>query len=355
MKETGNIQGCICEKFGTAYYILEQPNGHAAHCYVTGNCWDGNDAIITARVRGLTDHCCDFVRTDLNTGEEEIICAGRWPEFYVRGGSLYQFWKNKVQKTNIKTMKTEVLWEGEYELSGPISVSEDEKRISVSWCYGDGTTSVGQLNTVTGEHKEVYRGGFAEPFADITHVMVSPQDHNKIFFCHEGTTQYITNRLWMADVDTGYVENILRQRLNEDGNNGECVGHEMWSPDGRGMYFIKYISTTILPRGVWYLDVYTKESRCIASGYDYWHVGVSPDGNLLAADTQIGGNYSDVVLIDQKKGSETPLVSARTNWTHPCHPHPVFNENGSKICFEILSENGNLCVGIIDLAQLKLK
>ena len=75
MKETGNIHGCICEKFGTAYYILEQPNGHAAHCYVTGNCWDGNDAIITARVRGLTDHCCDFVRTDLNTGEEEIICA----------------------------------------------------------------------------------------------------------------------------------------------------------------------------------------------------------------------------------------------------------------------------------------
>lgn len=68
MKETGNIHGCICEKFGTAYYILEQPNGHAAHCYVTGNCWDGNDAIITARVKGLTDHCCDFVRTDLNTG-----------------------------------------------------------------------------------------------------------------------------------------------------------------------------------------------------------------------------------------------------------------------------------------------
>lgn len=98
MKETGNIHGCICEKFGTAYYILEQPNGHAAHCYVTGNCWDGNDAIITARVRGLTDHCCDFVRTDLNTGEEEIICAGRWPEFYVRGGSLYQFWKIKCKR-----------------------------------------------------------------------------------------------------------------------------------------------------------------------------------------------------------------------------------------------------------------
>lgn len=61
-------------------------------------------------------------------------------------------------------------------------------------------------------------------------------------------------------MDTGYVENILRQRLNEDGNNGECVGHEMWSPDGRGMYFIKYISTTILPRGVWYLDVYTRKA-----------------------------------------------------------------------------------------------
>lgn len=355
MKAVGNIRRCTCERFQTGYYVLEQPGGHAAHSYVTGNCWDGSDAIITARVRSLTDMHCDFVRTDLNTGEEEVICAGRWPEFYVRNGSLYQFLGTQVLKTDIKTKKTEILWTGEYELSGPISVSNDEKRISVSWFYPDNTASVGQLDTETGEHREVYRGGFAQPFWMANHVMVSPEDHNKIFFSHEGMTQYITNRLWMADADTGHVENILRQRLDADGNNGECVGHEIWSPDGKGMYFIKYISTTILPRGIWYLDIYTKQSRCIASGYDYWHVGVSPDGNLLAGDTQIGGDHSEVILVDQKAGTETPLVFAKTNWTHPCHPHPVFNADGSRVCFEMLNEEDRLCVGIVDLTELKLK
>lgn len=351
VETAGNIRRQICEKFGTVYDILEQPGGHVAHSYVTNNCWDGKDAIVTARVKSLTDFHCDFVRTDLVTGEEEVLTRGRWPEFHVKNGNLYQFFGKEVLKTNIESKETEVLWRGTYDLSGPITVSDDEKRVSVSWYYGDGTTSVGFLDTENGRHTEVYRGGFAPPFQDISHVMVSPTDHNKIFFCHEGTTQYITNRLWMAEADTGHVENIFRQRMDEAGNNGECVGHEMWSPDGRGMYFIKYISTSILPKGVWYLDVYTKECRCVASGYEYWHVGVSPRGNLLAADTQIGGSHSEVILIDQKRGEEIPLVFAKTNWTHPCHPHPVFNSDGTRVCFETLNEKGNLCVGIVDLAQ----
>lgn len=349
MKAAGNIQERRCRTYKTRYYTLEQPHGHAAHSYVTGNCWDGDNAIITARISHLNRMHCDFVRTDLDTGEEELICWGRWPEFYVRGGSLYQFYGTQVLKTDIRTKKQEVLWTGKYELSGPISVSNDEKRVSVSWYYGDGTASVGQLDTETGVHQEVYRGGFDAPFQDISHVMVSPEDHNKIFFCHEGTTQYITNRLWMADADTGRVENFLKQRLDESGNNGECVGHEMWSHDGKGIYFIKYISTSILPRGVWYVDVYTKESRCIASAYPYWHVGVSPEGSFLAADTQQPGNYSDVILIDLKEGREIPLAATRTNWTHPCHPHPVFSPGGDKVCFAMLSENGRVCVGIVDL------
>lgn len=351
VRETGKICRRRCERFGTVYDTLELPGGHVAHSYVTNNCWDGKNAIVTARVKSLTDFSCEFVRTDLETGEEETLTRGRWPEFVVKNGNLYQFFGKEVLRTNMKTKKTEVLWSGGYELSGPISVSEDEKRVSVSWFYGDGTTSVGFLDTEKGQHTEVYRGGFAPPFQDISHVMVSPRDHNKIFFCHEGITQYITNRLWMAEADTGHVENIFRQRLDENGNNGDCVGHEMWGSDGKGMYFIKYISTTLPPKGVWYLDVYTKESRPAASGYEYWHVGVSPAGNLLAADTQIGGSHSEVILIDQAKGEEIPLVFAKTNWTHPCHPHPVFNCDGTKVCFETLNEEGNLCVGIVDLVQ----
>lgn len=145
VRETGKICRRRCERFGTVYDTLELPGGHTAHSYVTNNCWDGKNAIVTARVKSLTDFSCEFVRTDLETGEEETLTRGRWPEFAVKNGNLYQFFGKEVLRTNMKTKKTEVLWSGGYELSGPISVSEDEKRVSVSWFYGDGTTSVGFL------------------------------------------------------------------------------------------------------------------------------------------------------------------------------------------------------------------
>ena len=341
-----------CGTFGTEYRTLNEEGKNVAHCYVTSNCWDGNQAIVTARLPSLKDSSCSYVWTNLESGEERLLCEGGvGTDFTVRNGKLYHVEGDRYLATEISTGTTSILWEAPYPLVGPISITNDGQFGAACWRYEDGSYSIGRINLLTGSHEEFHRQSFPPPFNEISHCMPSPVDPNHMFFCHEGNCCYITNRLWMTDVINGKTENIFRQRLDQDGNNGECCGHEMWSPDGNGLYFVKYISATIEPRGVWYIDRETHKTGSVASGGKYWHVGVSPDGNRLAADTQVPGRFSDVVLIDQAMELEIPLVRAETNWVHPCHPHPVFSPDGKKLCFTMLNEAGNTCVAIVDLPE----
>lgn len=343
-----------CDTFGTEYMTLNEADKNVAHCYVTSNCWDGNHALVTARLDSLKDNRCSYVRTDLNSGEERLVYEGGiWPDFTVRNGKVYHVEGSRYLATELCSGTTDVLWEAPYPLRGPISITDDGQFGGACWRYEDGSYSIGRINLLTGEHEELQRQSFPPPLDEVSHCMPSPVNPDHIFFCHEGNCCYITNRLWMTDVGKGRTENIFRQRLDQDGNNGECCGHEMWSPDGKGLYFIKYISATITPRGVWYIDLETHKTHSVASGGDYWHVGVSPDGNRLAADTQVPGSCSDVVLIDQELGKEISLIRGATNWTHPCHPHPVFSPDGKKLCFTMLNEEGNTCVAIVELPDIQ--
>ena len=343
-----------CAVFGTPYRTLNEAGKNVAHSYVTNECFDGADAIVTARLKSLDSQHCTYVRTDLVTGEEEVIFEhGVWPEFTVKNGKLYHTEGRILRVTDIRTKKSKDLWEAPYPLAGPVFVTNDEKYGSACWKYEDRSFSLGRVNLETGIHEEFCRKSFPWPYTDASHCMINPVNPDQIFFCHEGDCNYITNRLWLIDRKAGTVNNIFRQKMDSEGGNGEACGHEHWSADGKGLYFIKYISATVLPKGVWYCDIESGEARSVASGGAYWHVGVSPDGNRLAADTQVPGEQSDVVLIDQKAGTEIPMVRGKTNWKHPCHPHPVFSPDGKKVCFTMLNEEGNTCVSIVSLADVE--
>lgn len=347
------IRKVKCKKYGTEYKLLEQQDGHAAHAYVTAACFDGEEAIVTARVRSLTDNTADYVWTDLNTGEERVLFQdGRWPLFTVLNGKLYHFKGSKVLVTDIASGQTKTIWEGSREINCIPAVTQDGHYLTLSWYQEDQSTTAALLDTRTGVCEELFRKSFPWPYQQISHCMVNPVNPRYYFFCHEGDCCYIMNRLWMLDRETKEMENFFHQRLDGERGNGEPCGHEMWAFDGRGMYFIKYISTTILPGGVWYIDLATRETTCVASGHPYWHVGVSPDGRHLAADTQVyGADYSDVIWIDSRDKRECPLVRIRINGVHPCHPHPVFSPKGQKVCFTCLNEEGRLAVGIVDAAE----
>ena len=72
--------------------------------------------------------------------------------------------------------------------------------------------------------------------------MICPTDKDLFFFAHEGNTEYISNRLWLYDHKSKTMRNIAKQSLNENGDISECYGHEAWSHNGEGLYFVKYDS-----------------------------------------------------------------------------------------------------------------
>ncbi len=124
-----------------------------------------------------------------------------------------------------------------------ITIGDSEYHYSSSYFtsnkWADNDTFVG----VRSKHPEIgffYERNFKKPFNDVAHLMVCPENHELMFFCHEGETFYISNRLWLYDMGTGKEWNIAKQTLDRDGNLGDCFGHEMWTPDGKGLYFVKY-------------------------------------------------------------------------------------------------------------------
>ena len=185
-------------------------------------------------------------------------------------------------------------------------------------------------------------------------MMICPTNPDLFFFAHEGDTRYITNRLWLAHLN-GDMYNIAAQRLDENGNLIDCFGHECWSSDGKGLYFVKYLCSPEGPRGIGYVDVESKEYCIKYSKYHYWHVSCAPNGKYLAADAYIsydsnfmGTGETAVCFIDMESNKEELLVNVR-NRSHPAHPHPQFNTNSTKICFHNLEDEETISVGIINI------
>lgn len=158
----------------------------------------------------------------------------------------------------------------------------------------------------------------------------------------------MANRIWLYDNKSKRAWNALKQTMTTDMDVGEYIGHELWAPNGKGMYYIKYATSPILPCGVGYLDLETGEGRILYSQFKYWHCCPSQDERFIAGDTQALPNKNDcnVIVIDRRDNSEVLIDTVKETGTHPSHPHPQFSLDNSKLCYTFLKDNGNLAVKI---------
>ena len=206
------------------------------------------------------------------------------------------------------------------------------------------------INTETGKVDISFEKKFLPPFSTANHGMICPANPDIMFFSHEGSTQYITNRLWIYNKKTGEMRNITKQKMDENSNLVEFFGHEAWSPDGKGMYFVKYPQSPLKPTGLGYVDMETGENKILFSGYPYWHVGVSKDGKYLSADTMRGcfdgTDLSDVVIADIAEKTETVIDVVHSTGKHPCHPHPHFSLDSKMVVYTIRTERNRTTVRI---------
>jgi len=332
--------------------------------YYTANKWIDNSAFVAARSKNeriaSSKAEVELVKISLETGEKTVLCndAIGNTSYVVHQNFVYYANANgkQVKEIDTNTGEITVIYEDEFypdDQSIKISMPEktnDGKFLSIFYNIKGKETLFAVIDVEKRTAKKLCEKVFSEPFSVANHGMICPSDPRIIFFAHEGDTRYVSNRLWIYDDRTGQMYNLAKQNLDINGNLGDCFGHESWAPDGKGMYFVKYPVSPVPPRGICYVDLNTRETKLLYSAFPYWHVGVSPDGRFLLADTVIDYTESDVIVIDQNDKTETFIDNVKVD-THPRHPHPQMSPDNKTVLYTAIDENG---MTVIKGAKLEL-
>lgn len=324
--------------------------------YYSENKWADPDRVILARTGSdLTDDkafyedCC-LVEVNLKTGEEKVVLDKKVSHYHylVYGEKLYYFYENEFRVKNLETGEDTFLCIEEKVCM--LFITVDGRYINFEKGANDkGEYECAVLDLETGEHYIAFEKSFNKPFREIDHMMMCPTDKDKIFFAHEGDTFYVSNRLWLWQKDKG-MHCIAKQCLDEEGNLGDCFGHECWMPDGRGLYFVKYPCSPTPPTGICYVDVEGNQTDVLFGKYGYWHVSCAPNGKCLGADA-MGNPKSEVCLIDLESKREILVESVDFRWPHPNHPHPSFNTDSTRICYNAVVD-GKITVNFAQVEEL---
>lgn len=276
--------------------------------------------------------------------------------YVVYNDMVYYCTKKELKSINLETREIKTIYEFGDETYILPHITNDGNYINFINDDENRNGEVGKflmVNVETNEPKLVFTKDFPNPFYIANHGMVCPTNPDLTFFAHEGTTQYVTNRLWIHDSKTGKMRNIVKQEMTEDGDLGEYFGHEMWAPDGKGLYFVKYPQSPIKPTGLCYVDLESGKKEVLFSKYAYWHVSTSEDGKYLMGDTMRGvydgTDLSEVVLADLEKNTEEVIDVVHSTGRHPCHPHPSISSDSKVVAYNAF-EDGKI---VVKLALLK--
>lgn len=210
---------------------------------------------VGANEKPFTD-VSEIVICNLETGAQEVVCDDLicFEDYLVFGKFIFYSTGLELKRINIENKAVDILCRvPEFEriqseekswdlplLRNPC-ITADGKYISM-FAYNGRKNEFGRIirfvemfrySINEGKLVKVFEKAFKEPFWNAGHVMISPTDCNKLFYCHEGNSHYVTNRLWMYDIGKQTDKNIAKQDMDENGCLTECFGHEIWAPDGK--------------------------------------------------------------------------------------------------------------------------
>lgn len=330
---------------GRTYYYVNFKGDKMIRPYVTAQGWNyegtkfifGNDKtngmyeydIVTETVKFLDITGAGGSLNAVVTPDDHII-------YYDYGGLLWDMdWKTYKKKKLIAS--------GMY---STMNCTNDGKYVSG---YHAGKYS--KMNTETGEITARGMNFKYNPDSQgVGHPMVNPVYDNLVFFCHEGTTTLIPDRLWVWNTDTDEVFNLFVQGENKHGTTGECSGHEVWSMDGEMMYWVKYTQDqNIGQSGFMRMDKLGKTREYINGDYAIWHCYPSGDHNWVAGDTSSG----QIILANCNTYESYYIAKFRMwSWTHPYQPHPHINFGNTVISWQMVDDDNMLGVGWADISDL---
>ena len=230
---------------------------------------------------------------------------------------------------------------------GTMNVTNDGEWISG---YGGAANYVMRSNTKTGDDDIFYINNANLIWKNNSnsqgkgHPMVNPMYPHLVFFCHEGTTTVIPDRLWLANYNTNLAYNMFLQTPLSQTNTAETSGHEAWGANGENMYWVKYYRDTNAGQsGIMRMNKYGSDREYINGDYNHWHCYPSMDDNFVISDTNKSGHQ---IVITNTNTYEAKLISSLKNESgvHPNQPHPHISGNNYAANWQMM-RNGKTCIG----------
>ena len=243
-----------------------------------------------------------------------------------------------------------------------VVVTNDGNYMSVQWQTaeesGDEATVLARLDTNTGEFFTDRTYSFKDK--KLGHPMINPANENLMMFCHEGNDDYITDRIWVADMTGAFRpwqaftqarEYYVDEQDKEQTVVTEPATHEVWQGNGEAIVFVKSLKdgnkgesglVRVKPNGS------DREYFPNPENYHFWHVTPSYDGNFIASDAKPTDSDTNahIVLYDSRTYDQWCLATFnpgtagndnnRRGWAYdPYQFHPTISNNANKICWEM--------------------
>ncbi len=322
-------------------YVTQQGWNYDGTKFVFSN--DGTGAMYEYDVVNETVRFLDF-----NTEHGSYVNAIVTPDDKI----IYTNGNTETWIMDWKTYKKKFLTSTWY---GTMAATNDGKWISG---YGGASNLIYRTNTETGETEslEIPKETIARwaTYPDSSgkgHPMINPVYPELYFFCHEGTTTGIPDRLMLGRFDTGEVYNMFVQAGPADSpDTRETSGHEVWSMDGTMMYWVKYTYANNLGQsGFMRTDKYGKTREYINGDFSWWHCYPSSDHNWVAGDT----NQGQIGIANTNTYESWYIAKFNMfSHTHPYQPHPHINYGNTMLSWQMVDSNNMLGVGFADISEL---
>lgn len=205
---------------------------------------------------------------------------------------------------------------------------------------------------------------FYDVFRDthwLSHFQFSPDNPDIAMFCHEGPWNYVQQRIWMINMNTGDIWPCFRQ--TED----DCVGHEFWAQNGdvifdnrRGghdgtisnsksqVYASEHVSAEIPYFGFAHKD--GKVYRKINMPFYCNHYFANGDLSMFAGDA-----VDDILLIQPAEDGTAKmkiLAHHNTTWHYQrSHCHPTFSWDGKKLLYAADTDEWHDNLFLVDVPE----
>lgn len=181
---------------------------------------------------------------------------------------------------------------------------------------------------------------FTKPFR-ANHLQYSRNNQSWFGFARD---QGNRDRVWGYHRTEGPGGKLLWNQKSATGGD-LLVGHEVWCRHNLSILVVAYPASPGSPRGLY--QVWPNgTSRLVQASDNYVHCNVRRDGRYAVVDTTTGG----VVLIDMA-GQVPPRQLADTGIApHPCHPHPHFGPDGTKVLYTDTNASKQVRVAVVPIA-----